>query len=162
MRGLGASPYISPCRRISTWDVCIPCHSSCICTAKLNGGPVLWLKQAQPFQLHITRLWLSHGPYRMLPQAWDIKRMFWLCHCCVWCWIMRVAELWWWCFPSRNPRHRAATAWDEELKRASWMAAGQKQQSLVCPHWRGHLHPSVPWGKEINTSQDRSDVWAHL
>lgn len=46
MRGLSASPYTSPCRNIPTWDVCIPCHSSCMCSAELNGGPVPWLRQA--------------------------------------------------------------------------------------------------------------------
>lgn len=92
MRGLSASPYTSPCRNIPTWDVCIPCHSSYICSAELNGGPVPWLRQAQPFQLHSTRLWLPHGLCRMLPQAWDINVTFWLCHCWIWLWIMRVAD----------------------------------------------------------------------
>lgn len=145
-----------------TWDVCIPCHSSCICTAELNGGPVLWLSGSDRHSLSscislgsgspIGPAGCSHRPgicdVLALPLLYLVPNH-------------QGCRPWRWCFPSRNPRHSAATAWDEVLKRASWMPAGQKQQNLACPHGLCQLHPGAPWGREVGTSQDHSKVWAH-
>ena len=85
------------------------------------------------------------------PTHLDRKLAFWLGHCCVWHWIMRVRSPWRWCFPSRN--HRPC-AWGQ-ARHWRGMPAGQRDPNLVRPHCR-----PAPHGKGADVYQDHTKVWA--